>query len=415
VLRRRDTLNPDETQQLIVDQTPAARQLRAGFQWLRFERELEREFRREQAAQRLSQIRLNLYLAAALVIAFGGLNTLVLGERMPASIWLVQFGLLLPVVGAAIFVTHMRNGRRIYPRVAPVLVPIAGLAVIAIELQAAKLDVHSLFATVVLSSIFTYYLVGLLFYEAVRANALTWAAYVAFGLASGVGDVHVIYNALVLLCANVVGASVAYGTETVLRAHFLEARLLSEAASRDGLTALYNRRRFDEHLETVWQQAQREGATLALLLVDIDFFKRFNDRHGHQAGDECLRGVAAALQRAARRPLDFVARYGGEEFAVVLYDPSREYVRELATRIHAGVSALQIPHGDSVAAPQVTVSIGTAYVAPTLERSSHGFVQLADEALYEAKGDGRNRTAYRDIEYADLETGSFRAAKRGAA
>ncbi len=404
-------MNPDETQQLIVDETPAARQLRAGFQWLRFERELEREFRREQASQRLPQIRLNLYLAAALVVAFGGLNTLVLGANAPASIWAVQFGVLLPVAIAAIVVTHLPNGRRIYPRLAPLLVPVAGLAVISIELQAAKIDVHSLFATVVLASIFTYYLVGLLFYEAVRANALTWAAYVAFGLSSGVSDMHVVYNALVLLFANVVGASVAYGLEMVLRAHFLEARLLSEAASRDGLTALYNRRRFDEHLDRVWQQAQREGTTLALLLVDIDFFKRYNDRHGHQAGDECLRGVAAALQRAARRPLDFVARYGGEEFAVVLYDPSREYVRDLSSRIHAGMAALGIPHGESVA-PVVTVSIGAAYVAPTLERSSHGFVQLADEALYEAKGNGRNQTAFRDVEYAELQTGSFRAARR---
>jgi diguanylate cyclase (GGDEF)-like protein len=163
----------------------------------------------------------------------------------------------------------------------------------------------------------------------------------------------------------------------------------------------------------MWRQAQREGTKLALLLVDIDFFKRFNDRHGHQAGDECLRGVAAALQRSARRPLDFVARYGGEEFAIVLYDPSREYVRELATRIHGGVAGLGIPHGDSDVGPAVTVSIGTAFVAPTLERSMQGLVQLADEALYEAKGDGRNRTVQRDVEYAELETGSFRT--RGAA
>lgn len=408
-------MNPDQTQQLIALETPAARQLRDGYQWLRFERDLEREFRREQATQRLPQIRLNLYLAFALALVFGALNTLVLGSRVPSAIWVIQFVVLVPAICAALVVTHLANGRLLYPRFAPVLVTVANLAVIAIELQAARIGVHSLFVMVVLASVFTYYLVGLLFYEAVRANVLAWAAYLAFGFATGIPDTLIVYNALVLLCANVVGASVAYGLETVLRTHFLEARMLAEAASRDGLTALYNRRRFDEHMETLWLQSQREGTKLALLLVDIDFFKRFNDRHGHQAGDECLRGVAAALQRAARRPLDFVARYGGEEFAVVLYDPSREYLREISTRIHGGVSALGIAHGDSVASPAVTVSIGAAYVAPTLERSSSGLVQLADEALYEAKGDGRNRTVFRDVEYAELETGSFRASGRSAA
>ena len=160
--------------------------------------------------------------------------------------------------------------------------------------------------------------------------------------------------------------------------------MLAEMAARDGLTGIYNRRRFDEHMETVWQQAQRDGVTLALLLVDIDFFKRFNDKNGHQAGDECLRMVATALARAARRPLDFVARYGGEEFAVILYDPSRQYLQEIANRIHTNVASLGIEHGDSSVAPAVTVSAGIAYVAPTLERSTQGFVQLADEALYQA-------------------------------
>ena len=243
---------------------------------------------------------------------------------------------------------------------------------------------------------------------------IVWGAYLAFGIVAGLPEAQLIYNATVLLIANVIGATVAYGFETLVRTHFLEARLLSETAARDGLTGIYNRRRFNEHLETVWQHAQRDGVTLALLLVDIDFFKRFNDRHGHQAGDECLAGVAAALARAARRPLDFVARYGGEEFAVILYDPSREYLREVASRIHANVAAMGIEHGDSLVGTTLTVSIGMALVAPTLERSAAGFVQLADEALYEAKADGRNRTKFSEVEYYELETGSFRAARRVA-
>lgn len=408
-------MHPDQTQQLIVDESPAARQLGAGFPWLRFEPELEREFRREHAKARMRQIRFNVYLAIALTLAFAGFNTLLLQGPPARTILALQFGLLLPILAFAAIVAHRQDGPSLFTRTAPVLVPLGALVVVAIELTAAKAGVRLLFSTVVLTALYAYFLAGLMFYEALRANAIVLVAYFAFAFVAGLKDTEIVFNTLVLIAANLVGATVAYGVETLLRTHFLEARLLSERVARDGLTGIYNRRRFDEHLETVWEQAQREGVPLALLLVDIDFFKRFNDRHGHQAGDECLKAVAAALARAARRPLDFAARYGGEEFAVVLYEPSREYVREVAQRIHASMASRAMPHGESPVAAHVTVSIGVAYVAPSWERSSSGFVQLADEALYEAKHEGRNRTVFRELEYAELQTGSFRASKRGAA
>jgi diguanylate cyclase (GGDEF)-like protein len=405
-------LDPYQTTQLIIDESAAARQLRAGFPWLRFERDLEREFRREQAESRLPQIRFNLSVGAALVVAFGLLNRMVLGPGSAAAMHAAHFGLLLPLLLGAALVTRLPNARRIYPRILPLLAPVFGVTVAAIELRASQSGVQMLFSMLLLTSIYTYYLVGLLFYEALRTNLIIWGAYLAFGVVGDLSETVLIYNVVILLFANVVGASVAYSLETALRTHFLESRMLSEMAARDGLTGIYNRRRFDEHLETVWQQAQRDGVTLALLLVDIDFFKRYNDRHGHQAGDECLRAVATALLRAARRPLDFVARYGGEEFAVILYDPSREYLQEISARIHTNVALLGIAHGDSSVAPQLTVSVGIAYVAPTLARSPQGFVQLADEALYQAKADGRNRSAFSEAAYELLETGSFRGARR---
>ena len=407
-------VNPDDTQQLIIDDSAAAGQLRAGFPWLRFERDLEREFRREYFGTRLRQIRFNLGLALLLVVSFGFLYLLVMPLRDNVALYAVQFGLVLPLVLGGIAITYLRDGRRIYPRVAPMLVPVGGLAIIAIELKAAQSGVLVVFASLLLTSIYTYFLLGLLFYDAIRTNVILWAAYLAFGIVGGLPESVVIYNSMVLLLANLVGASVAYSVEMGIRQHFLERRMLAETAARDGLTGIYNRRRFDEHLETVWQAAQRDGLALALLLVDIDCFKRFNDHHGHQAGDECLRAVAAALAHSARRPLDFVARYGGEEFAVVLFDPSRPYLHEIAHRIHANVAALAIPHGDSTVAATVTVSAGIAYVAPTPQRSTQGFVQLADEALYEAKAEGRNRSVFSEAAYDLLETGSFRAGRRAA-
>ena len=406
--------NPLETQQTITDESAFARQLRAGFPWLRFEHDLEREFRRETIRNRLPQIRRHLYLGAFLVIAFGLLNAMVLGAGSHTAVYAVQFGLMLPLVAGAVAITHLKSGRKLYPLIAPLLAPLVGLAVVAVEFKAAQNGVQMVFAMVLLSSVFTYFLLGLLFFESLRANAIVWCAYLSFGIVGGLPETHVLYNALVLLFTNIVGATVAYDIEREIRTHFLEHRMLAETAARDGLTGIYNRRRFDEHLETVWHMARREGVPLALLLVDIDFFKRFNDRHGHQAGDECLKLVAAALLRAARRPLDFVARYGGEEFAIVLYDPSREYLQEVAVRIHQNIGRLGIAHDDSSVASAVTISAGVAFVAPTLERSTQGFVQLADEALYQAKGEGRNRSVFSETAYELLETGSFRAGQRAA-
>jgi diguanylate cyclase (GGDEF)-like protein len=408
-------VNPLDTQQLITDESAAAHQLRRGFKWLRFEHDLEREFRRDHARSRLPQIRINLYIAAALVLIFGALHSLVLGPGPHSAVYIVQFGLLLPCVAATIVIAHLPNARKLYPRIAPMLAPIMGLLVIAVELKAAQAGVQIVFATVLLTSVYMFFLIGLLFYEALTANLIIWAAYVAFGIVAALPGTHILYNSLVLLLANIVGARASFGLEKEIRTHFLEQRMLAEMAARDGLTGIYNRRRFNEHMETVWQQAQRDGVTLALLLVDIDFFKRFNDKNGHQAGDECLRMVATALARAARRPLDFVARYGGEEFAVILYDPSRQYLQEIASRIHTNVASLGIGHGDSSVSPAVTVSAGIAYVAPTLERSTQGFVQLADEALYQAKNDGRNRSVFSETAYESLETGSFRASRKKAA
>ncbi len=143
-------------------------------------------------------------------------------------------------------------------------------------------------------------------------------------------------------------------------------------------------------------------------MVDIDFFKPFNDSYGHQAGDETLKAVAAILKRYARRPLDFTARYGGEEFAVVQYGMDCRAVSELAAQMRAEVEALNITHGHSKVAPVLTVSIGVGCVTPEVGRSPQGLVQLADEALYDAKNRGRNRVIAKDTEYGDLITGAFR-------
>ncbi|HTJ94890.1 MAG TPA: diguanylate cyclase [Pararobbsia sp.] len=165
---------------------------------------------------------------------------------------------------------------------------------------------------------------------------------------------------------------------------------LSELAHRDGLTELYNRRFFDEALEREYRRARRDNAMeISLLMIDVDYFKQYNDVHGHQAGDECLKKVAVAIGRACKRPPDTPARYGGEEFAVILPNTSFDGAALLAERMRAQISALLLndPHEPE---RRVTVSIGVASISPYYD-TQDVLVRKADEALYRAKAFGRNR------------------------
>lgn len=165
---------------------------------------------------------------------------------------------------------------------------------------------------------------------------------------------------------------------------------LEALSCRDGLTGILNRRGFDDYLSKEWLRAVREPRELGLLLIDIDFFKPFNDNYGHQGGDECLRRVAQALGASLKRPSDIVARYGGEEFAVVLPDTSLGGASKIAEELRAGVEALNVPHAYSQATDHVTISIGVASIIPSPNQTPEELIEIADKGLYEAKHQGRN-------------------------
>ncbi|WP_454652466.1 sensor domain-containing diguanylate cyclase [Bradyrhizobium liaoningense] len=167
---------------------------------------------------------------------------------------------------------------------------------------------------------------------------------------------------------------------------------LKELATKDGLTGLANRRSFDQVLSDEWARAQRTQKPLALLFVDVDHFKLFNDRHGHQSGDECLRAVAAVVSRHAVRPLDLAGRYGGEEFALILPDMDCDTACKVAEAIRCAVTALQIAHGATGAGDHVTLSVGVAsHIPGGADGGPDRLLGAADEALYVAKRLGRNR------------------------
>ena len=165
---------------------------------------------------------------------------------------------------------------------------------------------------------------------------------------------------------------------------------LHEQAVRDPLTALANRRFFDSVIEREAARALRDDEPLALLMVDVDHFKNFNDSYGHQAGDECLRAIAGCLRAAARRGGDLAARYGGEEFCLVLVDTDAVVAGRLAERLRQSVAALDIVHSGSPLA-RVTVSIGVAVMPAAGINDASSLLRAADRALYQAKQDGRDR------------------------
>ena len=166
---------------------------------------------------------------------------------------------------------------------------------------------------------------------------------------------------------------------------------LAQMSYVDGLTSLANRRRFNDFLETEWNRAVRSGSPLSLIILDIDFFKQFNDHYGHSAGDECLALVARALSNCIKRSGDLVARFGGEEFAIVLPETEFSGAKCIAAQIQNSISELAIGHEYSQIAPHVTVSSGIASCIPAEKNSHMELLEAADKQLYAAKEAGRNQ------------------------
>ncbi len=167
--------------------------------------------------------------------------------------------------------------------------------------------------------------------------------------------------------------------------------ILRRLSTTDELTGLANRRAFDLFLDEEWRRALRDRRQISLMMIDVDFFKKYNDRYGHLKGDACLKSVANVLEGIDRRPGDKVARFGGEEFVVVLSSVDNQHAVSIAEKIRMDVEALGIPHEKSDINAYVTISIGVVSIVPQQKMSPVDVIKLADEALYRAKGEGRNR------------------------
>jgi diguanylate cyclase (GGDEF)-like protein len=372
------------------------RQQRAGFTWLRFAPALEAAFRRYHAEANLRRMRGAVLVSCTTWSLFALLDFI----SMPAEFRLQSLALrvliLLLLLGTwwATYRPLLRDRLQLLVGICALA---AGLAVSGVIWLARTHQFALPYEGIILMTVFFYFVIGLRCSTASLCGWLTFAAYLAVELNTGLATQQLIYNAFFLGAANVIGSFGSYFFEYSARETFIAQGLLEDIAERDFLTGLLNRRAFSQQACRSWRQAVRAQQPVAVLMLDVDFFKNYNDHYGHAAGDLALQAVAAALGPHAQRPLDVLARYGGEEFIGLWLDVSQEAILLLAERIRADVQALALSHQYSAVAAEVTVSIGVAYVLAPQPGALEEAQRLADSALYTAKEQGRNRVVLRAL------------------
>ncbi len=369
-----------------------AAELRRQPETARFAAPVEAEYRRSALRENRTLIR----LACTLALLLLGLRA---GEAISGSGSLASLALLPTVVLSSAVLAWLawsRGFERHYLPWAEVLVPVRNCLVAVQVIHIVALGEIENLMLLPMLLIGPFFFLGLRYRTALATAVLTLASMAGAAVVFHLPPATALRGGALLIVSAVTLGFAAWQVEKRSRRSFLEAGIVAELAQQDVLTWTKNRRVFDEYLPRLWRQAASDARSLAILVIDVDHFKAYNDRYGHQAGDVVLRQVALAIQRQVHRPLDLVARYGGEEFAAILYDTDCAGARYAAERMRGAVEELAIEHRESLSGAVLTISVGVAVVAPTGARNASGALQLADEALYQAKAKGRNRVELMD-------------------
>ncbi len=368
-------------------------QLEQGVARLRFEPELEAEYRRYLHQLRLSTrwqaTLIGILLPLAVVVA----DRYVLGQRLsPLAYALILGGICVPLLILSVLrgFGWLRQGVGIttafYVHIGAIF-----LAVLALSTGDGS-QPPFLYVALLIHCTATYFVSGLRLAPSCLIGFGLWGAYLVVEKLAGLTTVALWESGLFLFAANVAGASARYAMESLERRQFLSSQLLKELASHDSLTGALNRIAFEAGLNTAWRQAVRERAAVVLGVLDVDYFKQFNDRLGHARGDELLLAVAQGLRESAQRPLDLMARFGGDEFVCLWYGvdtaKARDFLQTIHQALNAGIAAA-LPAN----APRVSVSFGAIHIAASDDIEPALLFASADAALYKAKEAGRRRAA----------------------
>ena len=355
---------------------------------LRFLPDLEREYR--DSFFNINAMRLRLAHAIGLIGIFG----FIFMDRYagygldPPAATAVLLGLCCPALIVPMVVTFMpRMQRRLQPVIFVGALAL-GLGLVEVVYLGRLANDWFPYESIFLVTIYVYYLSGLLWVESVICGALIWNAYLGMNTVGFLTPAPgLVYEVYYLLIMNVIGMIGRYMFEYQDRLAFLMQRELHYLAQHDSLTNLLNRRAFRRQAERLWAQAARDGRTVGVLLLDLDHFKKLNDRYGHLAGDAALRGVAQVLHEFMRRPLDCAGRFGGDEFVAMWYDTDAEWFEDMCRKLIARLADGEIEHLDSNAI--VEFSGGAVVAWPTAELKFQDILRGADDNLYESKRAGR--------------------------
>lgn len=387
------------------------RALERGFAWLRFEPPLEAEFQRSHALRVRWQARF--WQSFQILVGFAALNAILggAGSENPKALMmacLVAHFLVSTVLASLAFSAAYANA---YLRVAAILTPLCALAFAVIVADIVDTG-GSGTAAMTIEMFGLMFFSGLLLRQALPAAAAMVIAFFAAITAFGVPAPVAAYSMSSLLVVAGLAGFVAWDTQRVSRVAFLEHGITRADATRDALTGLANRRYFDTQLESLWSSARAAKQAVTAMLIDVDYFKAFNDTYGHQAGDEALRAVARTLASEAGGSA-LVARFGGEEMALLAIGLSEHEAEALGQRLRRAVEALEMAHAGAPGIGKLTVSVGGTCIVPLPGRGATGALQLADQNLYAAKRQGRNRAVFRRDDYAMMQTGNFRHGEAG--
>lgn len=382
-------------------------QLHMGFESLHFGDFLENEFRGDYLQENFQKSRLVIGLALIVVVVVTMINFYSNNSSSPV---MGRYGLSLmaPMLLVAMIASYSGH-RFLYQSLLALCALVIGVVGSVVDVQASLAGQGYYFAGQIGWIFIIWSMLGLLFTAATGLCAVVSLIYMGCASYVGLPSEQLFFEGFMLLNVNLLGGYSCYKIEYASRRTFLESRILAQLAERDGLTGLYNRRAFDEYMERIWRQSRRENHQLAIMLIDIDHFKPYNDFYGHQAGDDALKQVAGVIATGVNRPLDLAARYGGEEFALILYGSDLDYVLEMPDRLRRDVLDLATVHEAATHTKLLTISVGVAIVSPDTNRSLAGAIQMADEALYQAKEEGRNRVIVKQTGTTEIETGRFRA------